>query len=190
MSKVITFSTKYPPYHPKKGNPTYFAEGILKSINELDLISDPDALHECVNNYYHLNDELNPYDLTKVKYTTIRAGHRFKAGDKFSPRVWGNDINPKSERRGPYHSKQIIIAPDITIVKTWDILIEELNEKENGIGLLFTIGGNEQNMPIHIAKNDGLEKQDFIDWFTLSPTFKKKKLFDGQIICWNKNINY
>lgn len=55
---------------------------------------------------------------------TVRAGHRFKPGDIVSLRVWGNDVNPKSGRSGPYHSKQIIIAPDIQVKKTWDFEID------------------------------------------------------------------
>jgi hypothetical protein len=41
-----------------------------------------------------------------------------------------------------------------------------------------------------IAKNDGLEIKDFIDWFTLSKEFKKTGVFKGQIICYNENIKY
>jgi len=32
MARVITFSTKFPSYHSKKGEPTYFVEAFYKSL--------------------------------------------------------------------------------------------------------------------------------------------------------------
>lgn len=123
------------------------------------------------------------------KYHTIRSGNRWKAGDKFSPRVWGNNINPMSGRSGPYHSEQIIIAPDIKIEKVWKFEIIDgkfyLNDRVYS-------GEIECDMLLkHISRNDGLSKTDFVDWFTKSPEYKKAgKYFKGQIICWNENVIY
>jgi len=36
-----------------------------------------------------------------------------------------------------------------------------------------------------VALNDGLSYQDFFSWFGI-----KKKLFEGQIICWSNDIDY
>jgi hypothetical protein len=44
-------------------------------------------------------------------------------------------------------------------------------------------------MEKQIASNDGLSHQDWDDWL-LQPCFDKGKAFDGQIICWNPEINY
>jgi hypothetical protein len=117
------------------------------------------------------------------KHHTIRAGHRWKVGDKFSPRVWSGK---------PYQSKQIIIAPDIEVKKVWDfeVFIDIKSGYDcvrlNGV-LLHEFDGNEVFMGGHlklrtIAKNDGLEFEDFGNWFN--------KTMKGQIICWNENIEY
>lgn len=176
MSKVITFSRTFPSYHPKAGQPTYFVEQIWNGFR---------------NEYFELTEEYLPFireyqKLKRVgehlvfggcKHHTIRAGHRFKVGEWFKPAVWGDDINPKSGRKGPYHSKQIQFAPEIQVKKVWDVEFNEdgefwiFSDKERGPKVLHTV-----------AKNDGLTKDDMMAWFN--------KAFTGQIICWNENINY
>lgn len=195
MSKVITFSTKFPAYHPKAGQPTHFVEKFLDSINFYNFRG--------VNGLYHFRD-LNPqieFDNIKSfwhslnhgnenqKHHTIRSGNRFKVGDKFSPRIWGNDINPKSGRSGPYHSKQIIIERDIEIKKIWDFEMD-LNGVYSIDGKYILGEFNEDEaVEIQLAKNDGFSNPaDMFDWFM--PNYNKPKSFRGQIICWNENINY
>jgi hypothetical protein len=170
MSKVITFSRVFPAYHPKKGQPTHFVEKLWKSLGNLEYEWDLVKVLQVSN---ALNVKMPYFDFTP-KHHTIRAGNRWKVGDKFSPRVWGNDINPKSGKSGPYHSKQIIIAPDIEIVKVWDIELIDGDWKMPAAKATTTIN--------QIAKNDGLTPEQLTDWF--------KKPFKGQIICWNKNIDY
>jgi hypothetical protein len=171
MSKVITFSRVFPGYHPRAGEQTYFVEKIWKSFYNkgtglpLDFHSYVDAYietglieHSSFESHVTLYDRINP------KHHTIRAGHRFKAGDWFSPRVWSGT---------PYRSKQIQFAPDIQVKKTWD----------------FYRDSYQWDAPAAIeimAKNDGLSIVDFIDWFQLA----KGNQFVGQIICWNESINY
>lgn len=180
---VITYSTKYPSYHPKKGQPTNFVEKFLRSVGIEHL---PDKMFKEVEQLVcgaELGLLSEMIELFAPKGHTIRKGHRWKAGDYFSPRVWGNDINPKSGRSGPYYSKQIIIAPDTLIIKTWNFEIKNNSfyidgrqydgETEGHFELLETL-----------AKNDGLSKDDLLAWF------KFPKHFDGQIICWDKSINY
>lgn len=179
MSKVITFSRQFPSYHPKVGQPTYFVEKVWESIY---LSGDnPIWLGE---HYTAITDKipgLKNIGLHKIydpKHHTIRAGHRFKAGDWFTPKVLGNNINPKSGRSGPYHSKQIQFAPDIQVKKVWDF--------EIGMAALY-INNKRYNDPVTaavIADNDGLELNDFLKWF------QYPKPFIGQIICWNENIEY
>jgi hypothetical protein len=94
MSKVITFSRVFPKYHPKAGQPTYFVEKFLSSINY---------------KYYDEDRQFNPrlsVDIFEPKHHTIRNGNRWKVGDKFSPRVWSGK---------PYNSKQIILSDDVEI---------------------------------------------------------------------------
>lgn len=155
MSKVITFSKYFPSNHPKAGEPTYFVEKIYNSLyGKNNLMDYPTGLEI---------DET----IMDIKKHTIRSGHRWKAGDKFSPRVWSGK---------PYHSKQIIIGPDIEIEKVWDFSIQK--------GCFVMPEASSSTTIELIAKNDGLNLQDFKDWF------QYPKDFDGQIICWDETLNY
>lgn len=164
MAKVITFSRVFPSYHPKAGMPTFFVEKIWKSLGGVVLK---------YTNPFHTEDYKKGivwgYQLVEgCKHTTIRAGHRWKAGDWFSPRVWSGK---------PYRSKQIQFAPDIQVKKVWDVEFDE-------DGCLWIISDKERGPRVlhRVAKNDGLTLDDLIAWFN--------KPFTGQIICWNENIKY
>jgi hypothetical protein len=191
MSKVITFSRVFPSYHPKKGQPTYFPEKIITSldIEEYRKMTLMDFLSEEFDptEEEFIKGSCNPLFHHIPKYHTIRAGQRWKEGDWFSPRVWSGK---------PYNSPQIIIAEDIQIKKALDIEItlvqdyltigieDDLFYEENS---RFAIQKDSLEL---LSKNDGLSSQDLKDWFLLSPNFKKKSSFVGQIICWNDQINY
>jgi hypothetical protein len=172
MSKVITFSRQFPSYHPRAGEPTYFVEQLQNSLCSMNL---PIYGGKCDPPLKFLES------LTKLnvglKHHTIRAGHRFKAGDWFSTRVWSGK---------PYNSKQIIIAPDIQVKKVWDFTIKKyINDWYMDFGRHYVCFGYEDYSTIDtLAKNDGLARQDFLDWF------QYPKPFEGQIICWNENIHY
>uniref|UniRef100_UPI00388D5470 hypothetical protein n=1 Tax=Arcticibacter sp. TaxID=1872630 RepID=UPI00388D5470 len=146
MSRVITFSRVFPAYHPKKGQPTYFVERIMEWFYDnqnpqgesvFNIISDCNPT-KLVSNFI---DTLSP-DVRVYKNHTIRAGHRWKVGDKFSPRVWSGK---------PYQSKMITIAPDIEIKKVWNFEVDE-----NGV---ISLGGFyvlDCESEEKIATNDGL----------------------------------
>ena len=177
---VITFSRVFPSYHPKKGQPTFFVEKIIKGLDQVKYIELP-------KNILPIFDEDFYNNFAIPKHHTIRSGKRWKAGDKFSPRVWGNDINPKSGRSGPYHSQQLQFTPDIEIKKVWDFEMDL-----NGI---YSIDGKyidydtEYGVEFELAKNDGFSNiEDLFNW--LMPNYDKPVEFSGQIICWNENINY
>lgn len=181
MARVITFSRTYPSYHPKAGQLTYFVEKIWASLFVKGI---PELYFERVKEAF---PEIAWSDKNVMpKHHTIRAGHRWKEGDWFSPRVWGNDINPKTGKSGPYHSKQITIGPDIQVKKTWDFEMDILGVCEQQI---YTFCYDE-DMDERIAKNDGLSPEDWYWWFSRSPDFKKNGGFQGQIICWNDSIEY
>lgn len=187
MSRVITFSTTFPAYHPKAGNPTLFPYKIWKSLG-MKLSKDiyPKFVNDefCMrslnkgHNYYKICDMLTEamhrQDFEMPKHHTIRAGNRWKAGDKFSPRIWSGK---------PYNSTQIIISPDIEIKKVWDIKID---------GFCFWIKEPTQKVynwlrtrdVIRLAENDGLILKDLCGWF------KAPCQFQGQIICWNDKVEY
>lgn len=186
MSKVLPFSQTFPSYHPRKWQRTYFVEKFLTSI-KIDYTKadyffllvklNPDLSEDVLRDFWEglSRDEFLP------KGHTCRAGHEVNVGDIRSPRVWGNDVNPKSKRSGPYHSKQIIIAPDIQVKKVWDF--EILNN-------LFFIDGESYNIGHShllnkLAANDGLSVCDLLDWFKWPKDSGKM-----QIICWDKTINY
>ena len=167
MAKVITFSQKFPSYHPKAGQPTYFVEAFYKSLFVMKCL--PKELEESFNHEVFLNG--------MTKHHTVRSGSRFKKGDFFSPRVWGTDVNPKSGKSGAYHSKQIILSHDTEIKNVWDIEINEATE--------ISINGKfiSYGWEVELANNDGLSWQEFNDWFVKLP-------FKGQIICWNDAVSY
>jgi hypothetical protein len=163
MSRVITFSRVFPSYHPRKGEPTYFVEKIYEGIK---------VPMEYISNYK--NQEFSyPFSVPLPKYHTIRAGHRWKVGDKFSPRVWSGK---------PYQSKMITIAPDIEIKKIFDFKMDL-----NGV---YSVGGFylEDHQYETLAQNDGLSEDDMFNWFMKN--YNKPKEFQGQIICWNESVNY
>lgn len=176
MSKVITFSRTFPAYHPKAGEPTRFIEKVYAGLADiLPEFEIPNA----ANDHWDWHEY---YNCSKPKFHTIRAGDRWKVGDKFSPRVWSGK---------PYNSKQIIIAPDIEIKKIWEF---EIENKGNHItyyldGLDIFQYYPKENAHVNsdtfhdLAKNDGLTQNDIVNWFGFKP-------FIGQIICWNENVEY
>lgn len=179
MSRVITFSRNFPKGHARAGEPTYFMEKIWKSLLErgqpmISGIGNNDLSYDYFNNH---QQEL------QTKKHTIRRGHRWKAGDVFSPRVWSGV---------PYRSRQIIIAPDIKIVRADKIQILSTGEININVQAFFYINGRlfdfldgkRENIYLtDLAKNDGLSREDFISWFGIG--LAKQKTFSGQIIIWD-----
>ena len=160
MSRVITVSRTFPAYHPKKGQPTYFVEKIFASLS----IVMPDFKTPSGLAGWHSED-------LKPKHHTIRAGKRWKTGDKASLRVWSDK---------PYNSPQITIAPDVELtVFDFDITIADNLP-------IYWLNGFEISYSKleEIATNDGLTLEDMARWF------KQSCEFSGQILCWNKDIQY
>jgi hypothetical protein len=171
MSRVLTFSTVFPSYRPRAGQPTYFVEKLWRAMLELKLIGLIETVRYESNYQQFFPCQFTPEENIvnhTPKYHTIRAGHRWKVGDKFSPRVWSGKA---------YRSKQVIIGPDIEVKKVWDI------EKHHDF---FMINGNGvlAREVSELAKNDGLDELDLRHWFGKEPKFS------GQIICWNDKIEY
>jgi len=166
MSKVLTFSRVFPAYHPNKGQPTNFVEKIYNGLYSKNNLMD-----------YPLGLDID--DTVKgMKHHTIRAGNRWKVGDKFSPRVWSGK---------PYNSKQIIIAPDIEVKKVWNVVVEKnivRNEDQSTTVITkISIDGKHQTSNYEkLASNDGLTVDELCQWFN--------KPMVGQIICWSKDVNY
>lgn len=175
MSKVIIVSRTFPAYHPKAGCPTYFVEKIWKSIDRILSIQEIAELPASVYGRICVDLETN----YAPKHHTIRAGKRWKIGDKASLRVW-------SEK--PYRSKQIAILPDITICRVVDF---EMNDGEGGVYLdgkyywYFYAQEQQSEKICELARNDGLSGTDLRDWIG------NKESFSGQILIWNnQNLPY
>lgn len=195
MPKVLTFSTTYPAHHKRAGGPTYFH---FKYLSSLKGCYDKDDIELLVNNledfYYkekvlvsHITNMYNGVigenriftgvkdivDNIESKNHTIRSlskngESRWKAGDFFSPRIWIGK---------PYHSEQFTIAPYKKIEKVYDI---EINGKYVAIeGFLL----KDKDLDI-LASNEGLSLGDLKEWLKMPCQFK------GQIIVWNKEIEY
>lgn len=165
MPKVIIFSTTYPAYHPLAGSPTYFVDQFLNSLNRWTQADNKIEINaDLISNIYFGNT-------LHCKHHTIRHGQRFKVGEFFSPCIWSGK---------PYFSKQITICSPVRIEQIYNIEYD---------GTVFYIEGILCQYPtfIRLFSNDGFLPQlnpvkAFKDWFTAP--------FKGQIICWNKDINY
>lgn len=166
MAKVITFSTTFPDYHPKSGQPTWFIEKFYNSLYARNNLME-----------YPVGIYINE-SVLEMKHHTLRLGRRWKKGDLFSPRVWSGK---------PYNSKQIIIGPDIEIKKLWDVVI--LAEPNQTTILLPTqLPSTYEMLSLgEVAKNDGLSIDDFESWFNPQ---KKSLQLEAQIICWNGGVRY
>lgn len=176
--KVITFSQFFPVKHPRAGEQTYFREKIWAGLADTMV-------------GFKIPDEITDWDWheyynARPKAHTIRAGNRWKVGDQFSPRVWSGK---------PYQSKQVQFAPPITIEKIWEFsIIDEDGYRwfcieDQKYRADYRRGWHAHYKLIDIAKNDGLDLDSFMDWFMMNPN-KDSQHFAGQIISWNKNINY
>lgn len=174
MSRVLTFSQTFPVYHPRAGQPTYFVEKLWESI----YLEHAGWEGFWPLFFFPLINSGNGFDIGlhgkyQPKHHTIRAGNRWKAGDKFSPRVWSGK---------PYQSKQIIIAPDIEVKKVWSF--DLLNRNGQAIPIINGVERKTETL-LKLAINDGLDMFDLLDWFK----FPKQKITNFQIICWNE-VNY
>lgn len=170
MAKVITFSTTFQKKHPRSGEPTWFVERILNQLQDFSFVTNELAESQG----FLLGKDSYIENRIKIgfkKSHTIRAGHRFKVGDKFSPRIWSGK---------PYQSKQIIIAPDIEVKKVYGFSCDTMDYWLHNGEINYQLSLDEVK---NVAANDGLSVEDFERWFDA-------KEFDGQIICWNDKVNY
>ncbi|MDD3875408.1 MAG: hypothetical protein PHT69_02190 [Bacteroidales bacterium] len=176
MSKVITYSTKFPKKHIREGEKTYFVEKLYNSLEIIPTLShlaelNPKITDKQILLYFYKGIDPNAVFDFEPKHHTIRAGNRFKKSDYFSPRVW-------SEK--PYCSPQIILAKDVLITEVYDIEIFPTNEIYINKKFFGSFGS--ENF-YTLANNDGLSGKDFISWFSKLP-------FKGQIICWSNEVKY
>lgn len=171
MDRVTMFSTTFPSYHPRKGQPTYFIEKMWAGLMRVDS--------------FWWGQFLPPYMQGKYrdfapKYHTIRPGHRYKKGDAMDARIW-MDKPYRSKQRSPFESL-------IEISNTWDFDIINGDYSLNGC-YQYALTGEGFDLT-KLANNDGLNLSDFDDWFVQSKEYKKTQEFHGQVICWNPHLKY
>ena len=174
MARVIIFSRTFPAYHPRAGQPTYFIEKIWECLG----LPEKEYSFNCPDEYVNYL-RLEKDDIWG-KYHTIRTGSRWKAGDKFSPRIWSGK---------PYRSPQIIIAPDIEIKQVWDFEIKTAYKElpldyEADVIINHRFYHTDDEIMKRLAHNDGLSLAELLQWL------KYPKPFRGQILCWNENEKY
>jgi len=141
--------------HPKQGQPTHFVEKFLKSINKI---------------FADENRELNPrlsLDNFQPKHHTVRMGRHFKPQDELTVAVWSGK---------PYRSKQIKLWTGS--IRTINVLIYSSSQgcrfmKQDTDSVLYQIGS------LQLAKNDGLNHEDFQAWFKLP-----HGIHEAQILIW------
>lgn len=185
MSTVRTFSRHFPAHHHKANQATFFVEKIYASLQELpqydNFFSKFESEIDSMNGmkpYSTVKDFLNSLQLSrsyKPKHHTVRAGHHFKVGDTFSPRVWSGK---------PYASKQMIIAPDIEVKKVWNFEMDDYKILLNGHLFYHQHVSIWHEHMEELALNDGLTMGEMFNWFRMPSKF------EGQIICWNDKVNY
>ena len=153
MPKIIRVAQRYPAYHPKAGQPTHFVDKICGSLAYIGygLLSFPSSL---------LSDDWYRYN---AKRHTIRAGHRWNAGEMASIRVWSDK---------PYRSPTIELAV-VQLIKVIPIEISE----SGGVTIAGQFYGHMHQLG-SLASNDGLTPRDLADWFHKLP-------FSGQILVWD-----
>lgn len=167
--------------HPKCGQPTYFVEKVINAFSEGLLWTEKtiDSLHpEILEHAYYL--DLN-FDEFKTKSHTIRLGWHFKPIDKLCLAIWDDK---------PYKSKPIRVWEGE--IRAVDIVLLYFGDRNP----LFQTAANFEKLnpvyldPAILAKNDGLELDEFIDWFRLKGKRPKDGIVLAQILIWDKEISY
>lgn len=156
----IKFATVFPSRHPRAGEPTHFVEKIWEAV------PGDNILYDAIN-YEVLRPYAESFQSKKMwtpKRTTIRAGHRWKKGDMFMPKIWTGI---------PYRSKPIAICEPLEVLDVEDFTI--------GMDGIYWL--NDDILTLKeledIALVDGFDEvNDFELWFNV----KKGQTFDGQRI--------
>jgi len=162
MSKRMSFSRTFPKGHPRAGEPTYFPQKILSSLNSMpnfpssNIMIDWEALSKLGVEY--VADTLYGYlgykGHTCRPMFTASGKVACKAGDKYDFFSWEGT---------PYRSKQIVWARDVVLprivpleIRSWDNIV---------VGNTYYYGDS-VCVPLleQLAANDGLTVADYKAW--------------------------
>lgn len=165
--KDIKLSTVLPKHHVRAGQPTHFVEKIWTAVAKNKEANKEATIKSALKRANHFQRSFIKSYASKdwtPKRTTIRAGHRWKKGDLFIPKIWTGK---------PYRSRPIAICDPLEILETEQFVIDMdgcywLGDDMLSLGKLKTI-----------ALEDGFDDvDDFELWFNM----KKGKNFEGQRI--------
>jgi hypothetical protein len=160
-TRVMMLSRHFMKGHPRAGELTWFIPKIWAALVQMN--GRPENIPDNTFNFYQSHIP---------KWHTIRPGNRFKAGDFIDFRYWSGM---------PYRSPQLKAFPfTIPVERVFNIEID----KSGVIMIDGVIDCTGNNLAEELAKNDGLSHEDFLAWFS------KTLPFNGQIICWSKDIKY
>lgn len=142
MKTYFLFISKtFPGTHPKKGEPTFFAQKIEIGLN---------PLHDKAYDNYKLHTIRGNYPLWKKRFDEIYAG---KA--KLSVREWSGR---------PYHSNHVILHEFTSLD---GIGIQKLTFAQVGFTHYLQYPHVDDNLTLltSLAHNDGLSTISFKEWF-------------------------
>src|SRR5688572_10779002 len=112
----LSFSTTFPSYHPKAGQPTDFIEKIWSSLLHIDAFYYgafvPGYTEDDINKFKDSFERLRKFE---PKHHTIRAGRRFKVGDGIIPFTW-SDKPYRSKWIKPFYNGDLVIP----VERVWD----------------------------------------------------------------------
>jgi hypothetical protein len=176
-------SRVFPTYHPRAGEQTLFVQKIwnakcelhynYRMLCDLNINSSPTLL----SNFWNEIKSYSPPPVSDAKFHTIRkkGANPVKVGDTLTLFSWSGR---------PYHTPQIVIAPQIEVKQVWDFDLFKYGSQ----GTTLCINGVEKpkDLLIDIAMNDGLSLADLVLWFK----YPKKPVMQHQIICWSDDIQY
>lgn len=135
MNVVLTFSTRFPKSHSRHGESTNFVKNIL----------DGQKIHTCRQNY----------DYWAEKISRLR-----KAGGYLSLRTWTGK---------PYASPQaeiMHVPAEVVGVQKLTLYVQVIERSDRIYFIEAATGGGSREIQMEdLARNDGLSRQDFEDWF-------------------------
>ena len=147
---VLLVSRTFPKGHKREGDPTYFVEKILNNgdilptsdvLIEWEIVGFDPKIHTCRKNY----------ELWAKRIKEVQEGKAI-----LSLRYWSDK---------PYRSKQVEFA---VLDKDSGVGVQKLDFFANSFIMPRIDGSNFQYEFFHsniLCKNDGLEWEDFKDWF-------------------------
>jgi hypothetical protein len=160
MKAIVLLSKVYFPQHPKAGQETHFRGKIPHGIGCPDCSMEKER--DGISCYYCKRGGL------EKKIHTCRANFEYWAKKIARLKEKGGVLSVRQWSKKPYRSPQeTIIDIPSEIVGVQKLIIEYGKQK-----IITRVDNRIIHLP-RLAKNDGLDTYDFIDWF--KPVFEKGK---------------